>query len=87
IPALGLGLSAALTAGLAVPAALVGAAVAAATIPHALRAWQGLRTEKRLTVEVLDVTAVGLLLAQSSFLAPAFMMAVIEGAEVARAWT
>jgi Cu2+-exporting ATPase len=38
-------------------------------------------------VEVLDVTAVGLLLAQSTFLAPAFMMAVIEGAEVMRSWT
>ena len=87
IPALGLGLSAALTAGLAVPASLVGATVAAATIPHALRALQGLRTEKRLTVEILDVAAVGLLLSQSSFLAPAFMMAVTEGAEVVRSWT
>lgn len=87
LPALGLGLSAAATVGAVLPPVLVGGAVAAATMPHALRAIQGLRSEKRLTVEILDVTAVGLLLAQSSFLAPAFMMAVIEGAEVVRALT
>jgi cation transport ATPase len=87
VPALGLGLSAALTAGVALPPALVGASIVAATIPHALRAVQGLRMEKRLTVETLDVTAVALLLAQSSFLAPAFMMAVIESAEVVRTLT
>ena len=87
LPALGLGLSAALTAGLALPGMLVGAVIAAAAVPHALRAVEGFCSEKRLTVEVLDVTAVALLLAQSSFLAPAVMMAVIEGAEVIRTWT
>ena len=87
LPALGLGLSTAMLAGLAIPAALVGATVLAATIPHARRAVNGLREEKRLTVEILDVTTVALLVAQSSFLAPAFMIAVIEGAEVVRSWT
>ena len=87
LPVLGLGLSTAMLAGLAIPAALVGATVLAATIPHARRAVNGLREEKRLTVEILDVTTVALLVAQSSFLAPAFMIAVTEGAEVVRSWT
>ena len=87
LPVLSLGLGAAMAAGLALPGALVGAAVLAATIPHARRAVNGLREEKRPTVEILDVTAVALLVAQSSFLAPAFMISVIEGAEVVRSWT
>ncbi len=87
LPVLALSLSAAATAGLALPGTLVGAVVLAATMPHAMRAMRGLREEKRLTVEVLDVTAAALLVAQSSFLASAFMISVIEGAEVARMWT
>lgn len=87
LPALSLGLSAAMLAGVAVPGALVGAVVLAATVPHAMRAVRGFREEKRLTVEVLDVTASVLLVAQASYLAPAVMISVIESAEVIRAWT
>lgn len=87
MPAVALGLAAATAVGTAIPGSLVGAAVLAAAIPHARRAAQGLREERRPTVEILDVTTCVLLVARSSFLPAAFTMAVIELAEVARQMT
>ncbi|MFN8622335.1 MAG: hypothetical protein U0869_16505 [Chloroflexota bacterium] len=84
---LALGLAAATAVGATIPGGVVGAAVLAAAIPHARRAAQGLRTERRPTVEILDVTTCVLLVARSSFLPAAFTMTVIELAEVARQWT
>ncbi|MCB0243621.1 MAG: heavy metal translocating P-type ATPase [Anaerolineae bacterium] len=86
-PVLGLGMSAGLLAGLALPVWLVGGTVLVATVPTFRRMVQGIRDEKRLTVEVLDATTVVLLVSQASFLAPAFITAVIEGSELARDWT
>lgn len=87
LPVLGLGLSASIMAGLAVPAALVGGAILAAAIPTFKRTAQGIRDEKRLTVDFLDTLTIVLMTAQGSFLAPAFIVGVIEGSEIVRDWT
>ncbi len=87
LPALGLGLSASVMAGLAVPGALVGGAILAAAYPTFKRTMQGIRDEKKLTVDFLDSLTIVLLTAQASFLAPAFIVAVIEGSEILRDWT
>ncbi len=87
LPCLAFGLSAALAAGAAIPASLVGASVLAATGAHFLRGVRGLRDEKQLTVEWLDILSVSLLVAQGVYLVPAFMMSVIQGGEVLRRLT
>ena len=87
LPALGLGLSAGIMAGLAIPAALVGGAILTAALPVFRRSMQGIRDEKRLTVDFLDALTIVLLTAQGSFLAPAFIVGVIEGSEIVRDWT
>lgn len=87
LPALGLGLGASITAGLALPALLVGGAILTAALPVFRRTVQGIREEKRLTVDFLDSLTIVLLTAQASFLAPAFIVAAIEGSEVVRDWT
>jgi cation transport ATPase len=87
LPVLALGLSTALATGAAIPAGMVGASVLAATAAHFMRGLRGLRDEKQLTVEWLDVVAVSLLVAQGTYLMPAFMMTVIQTGEVLRKWT
>ena len=87
LPVLGLGLSAGVAAGLAIPGILVGATILASATPIFQRMVQGIREEKRLTVDFLDASTIVLLTAQSSFLAPAFIVGVIEGSEVTRDWT
>lgn len=87
LPVLGIGLSAGAAAGLALPGVVVGGAILAASTPIFKRSWQGIRDEKRLTVDFLDATVVTLMTMQASFLAPACMVGIIEGAEVLRDWT
>lgn len=87
LPVLGIGLSAGAAAGFALPAVVVGGAILAASTPIFIRSWQGIRDEKRLTVDFLDATVVTLMTLQASFLAPACMVGIIEGAEVLRDWT
>ena len=87
LPVLGIGLSAGMLFGLAVPGVVVGGVILAAAIPIFKRTVQGIRDEKRLTVDFLDATALVLLTAQSSFLAPAIVVGIIEGSEILRDWT
>ena len=87
LPTLGIALSAGALAGLAIPGLLVGGVILAAAIPIFKRTVQGIRDEKRLTVDFLDASAVVLLTAQASFLAPAIVVGIIEGSEIVRDWT
>ena len=87
LPMLGIGLSASLLFGLAVPGVLVGGVVLAAALPIFRRTVQGIREEKRLTVDFLDASAIVLLTVQASFLAPAIVIGIIEGSEILRDWT
>jgi len=87
LPLLGIGLSASLLFGLAVPGLLVGGVVLAAALPIFRRTVQGIREEKRLTVDFLDASAIVLLTFQASFLAPAIVIGIIEGSEILRDWT
>lgn len=87
LPALGIALSAGVLAGMAIPGVLVGGVVIASALPIFKRTLQGIREEKRLTVDFLDATAIVLLTAQASFLAPAIVVGIIEGSEILRDWT
>lgn len=87
LPALGIALSAGVLAGMAIPGVLVGGVVIASALPIFKRTLQGIREEKRLTVDFLDATAIVMLTAQSSFLAPAIIVGVIESSEILRDWT
>lgn len=87
LPVLGIALSAGALAGLAIPGVWVAGVILAAALPIFKRTIQGIRDEKRLTVDFLDATAIVLLTAQASFLAPAIVISIIEGSEIARDWT
>ncbi len=87
LPALGLGLSAGALAGMTIPGLLIGGVLLTASLPIFRRTIQGIREEKRLTVDFLDSTTIVLLTAQSSFLAPAVIIGIIEAAEIIRDWT
>lgn len=84
LPVLSLGLSAGMLAGLAVPPLLMGGLVLLAGRPIFGRAIEGIRTEKRLTVETLDATTITLMVSQGIFLAPSIIVGIIEGAQAAR---
>jgi Cu2+-exporting ATPase len=87
LPALGIALGAGTLAGLAIPGLVVGGVILAAALPIFKRTIQGIRDEKRLTVDFLDASAIVLLTAQASFLAPAIVIGIIEGSEIVRDWT
>ena len=87
LPALGVALKQGALAGLAIPGLVVGGVILAAALPIFKRTIQGIRDEKRLTVDFLDASAVVLLTAQASFLAPAIVIGIIEGSEIVRDWT
>ncbi len=87
LPVLGLGLSAGVVAGIAIPPVLVGGTILIAALPIFKRTAEGIRDEKRLTVDFLDSTTIVLLTAQTSFAPSAFIVGVIEGSEVLRDWT
>ncbi|MFN8496948.1 MAG: heavy metal translocating P-type ATPase [Anaerolineae bacterium] len=87
LPALGLGLSAGVLAGLSIPGVLVGGAILYAALPIFKRTVQGIRDEKKLTVDFLDSLTIVLLTAQASFFAPALIVGIIEGSEIVRDWT
>ena len=74
-------------AGAAVPGLLVGGVILTAAVPIFKRTAQGIREERRLPVDFLDALAIVLMTAQGSFLVPAFVVGVIEGAEIVRAST
>lgn len=87
LPALSLGVSLGMLAGASLPAWLAGGVVLLAARPIFGRAAEGMRTEKRLTVEFLDATTITLMVLQASFLPPAIITSVIEGSEVLREMT
>lgn len=87
LPALTLGLSAGMLAGVAVPPVLMGGIVLVAATPIFGRALQGIREEKRLTVETLDATAIVLMTSQALFLGPAIIISVVETSALAREYT
>ena len=70
--------------GLAVPAPLIVGTVAAASLPIARRAVHSLRVERRLNIDVLDMTAITLTTLRGSFLAPATMITLVEVGEAIR---
>ncbi len=73
--------------GLAVPASLVAGAVGVSAIPIARRAVHSLRAERRLNIDVLDMTAIVLTTLRGSFLAPAVMIGLVEVGEAIRGRT
>ncbi len=87
LPAASLGLSAGMLAGVAVPPVLMGGLVLLAARPIFGRALEGWRSERRLTVEVLDSTTIVLMVSQASFLAPSIIVGVIESSQAGRDWT
>ena len=87
LPAARLGLSAGMLAGVAVPPVLMGGLVLLAARPIFGRALEGWRSERRLTVEVLDSTTIVLMVSQASFLAPSIIVGVIESSQAGRDWT
>ena len=76
-----------MVAGVAVPGLLVGGVILTAAVPIFKRTAQGISEERRLPVDFLDALAIVLMTAQGSFLVPAFVVGVIEGAEIVRAST
>lgn len=87
LPAASLGLSASMLAGMTVPPVLMGGLVLLAARPIFGRAMEGWRSERRLTVEVLDATTITLMVSQASFLAPSIIVSVIESSQAARDWS
>ena len=69
---------------LAVPAPLIAGAVAAAAVPIVRRAVHSVRVERRLNIDVLDMTAILLTTLRGSYLAPAVMISLVEIGEAIR---
>lgn len=63
--------------GLSIPAALVGGAIATATLPVAKRAWDSIRNERRLNIDFLDLSAIVITTLQGHFLTPSLMLCLI----------
>ncbi len=70
--------------GVPLPAPLIAAFVAAASFPIARRAGHSLRVERKLNIDVLDLTAIVLTTLRGSFLAPAAMITLVEVGEAIR---
>lgn len=70
--------------GFAVPAPLIAGAVAAAALPIARRAIYSVRVERKLNIDVLDMTAIVLTTLRGSYLAPAVMISLVEIGEAIR---
>lgn len=87
LPAVAMGLTLGTFVGLAVPPLLVGGTLLAAAVPSFMRAWAGIRDEKKLNVDFLDSTAIIALTATSIFFPPALMIGLIESGEIIRDMT
>lgn len=84
LPGVSLALAVSTLAGLAVPPVLLAGTVIAAALPSFLRAYEGIRYEKKLNVDFLDSTAIALLTATGFFFPPALMISLIESGEIIR---
>lgn len=71
-------------AGMAVPTPVGAIAILAASLPIARRATHALRVERRLNIDVLDMTAITLTTLRGSLMAPAFMISLVEIGEAIR---
>ena len=70
--------------GVPIPAGLVAASVALATLPVAQRAIESIVTEQRLNIDFLDLAAITITTLQGNFLNPALMIGLIEFGEAIR---
>ncbi|MDQ3355487.1 MAG: heavy metal translocating P-type ATPase [Actinomycetota bacterium] len=70
--------------GFAVPAPLIAGAVAGAALPIARRALHSVSVERKLNIDVLDMTAIVLTTLRGSYLAPAVMISLVEIGEAIR---
>jgi P-type Cu2+ transporter len=64
--------------GLSVPPIMVAGTIALATLPVFQRAFVGIVTQRKLTIDVLDLLAIVITTAQGQFLTPALMLSLIE---------
>ena len=70
--------------GLGFPAPIGALAVLAASLPIARRAYRSIRFERRLNIDVLDMTAIVLTTLRGSYMAPAAMIGLVEVGEAIR---
>ena len=70
--------------GFAVPAPLIAGAVAGAALPIVRRAVHSVKVERKLNIDVLDMTAIVLTTLRGSYLAPAVMISLVEIGEAIR---
>lgn len=70
--------------GIAYPAPLGGFVILAASLPIARRAYHSIRFERRLNIDVLDITAIVLTTLRGSYMAPAAMIGLVEVGEAIR---
>lgn len=70
--------------GLTVPGPLGAVAVLAASLPIARRAWHSVTVERRLNLDVLDMTAILLTTLRGSLLAPLSVIGLVEVGEAIR---
>ena len=70
--------------GIAFPAPIGGLVIFAASLPIARRAYHSIRYERRLNIDVLDITAITLTTLRGSYMAPAAMIGLVEVGEAIR---
>ncbi len=70
--------------GLPIPPLIVAGTIAAATIPVAQRALEGITTEQKLNIDFLDLMAIAITTFQGQFLTPSLMLSLIEIGEQIR---
>ena len=70
--------------GLGFPAPVGALAVLTASLPIARRAYHSIRVERRLNIDVLDMTAIVLTTLRGSYMAPAAMIGLVEVGEAIR---
>lgn len=67
--------------GLPIPPLIVALPIAIATLPVVQRAWEGIRVERKLNIDFLDLMAIAITTFQGQFLTPSLMLSLIEVGE------
>ncbi|MBE8991545.1 heavy metal translocating P-type ATPase [Nostoc sp. LEGE 12450] len=67
--------------GLPIPPLIVVLPIALATLPVMQRAWEGIRGERKLNIDFLDLMAIAITTFQGQFLTPSLMLGLIEVGE------
>jgi P-type Cu2+ transporter len=73
--------------GVPIPPLIIGGSIAIAALPVAQRAIEGIITEKRLTIDFLDLSAITITTLQGHFISPAIMISLVEIGEAIREQT